>query len=79
MLFNDSDALNKAYEIINKSDNNARISRHFWVQAENQSEDIFCYFVVPEKSNIEYPPGALFPLFKRNGEMTEFVLPIPVS
>jgi hypothetical protein len=77
MLLNDKTALKKAYEIIAKSGKSGTITQYFWVHAEDELDDIFCYFVTLEGSNFEYPPGIEFPLFKRNGESTDFVLPTP--
>ncbi len=77
MLHTDVTALKKAHDLISASGKRAEITQYFWIEAENKEDDIFCYFVLPEGSSIERFPGTEFPLFKRNGEMTDFILPIP--
>ena len=77
MLLTDKEALEKANRIIKESGMNAKVEDYFWVRAEDEGDDIFCYYVLFEGEEIAYPPGLMFPLFKRNGEMSEFILPIP--
>ena len=77
MLLTDTEALEKANEIIKEIDKSAVVADYFWLQAENREDDIFCYYVLVQGDDIPYPPGMSFPLFKRNGDMTDFILPIP--
>lgn len=77
MLLTDETALEKANEIIRQSGEQATVSDWFWLRAEEEKDDIFCYYVLVEGDDIPYPPGMSFPLFKRNGAMTDFILPIP--
>ena len=77
MLLTDKSALEKAREIVSVSGEKADITSFFWVAAEDEKDDIFCYYVTLKGEDFEYPPGVLFPLFKRNGEMTDYILPIP--
>jgi hypothetical protein len=78
MLLTDKMALEKANSIIKESGKKAEIAQHFWIKSDDGSdEDIFCYSVLSKENDFEYPPGILLPLFKRNGEMTDFILPIP--
>ncbi len=77
MLLTDKEALEKAVEIIKESGKNAKVADFFWVRAEEKEEDIFCYYVLFDGEDTPYPPGLMFPLFKRNGEITDFVLTIP--
>lgn len=77
MLLTDETALKKAKEIIRKSGIKASITRTLWVGAEKPEDDIFCYYVLKEGEEFEYPPGTLLPLFKRNGEATDFLISIP--
>ena len=72
MLLTDKTALEKANEIIRKSIKNTTIPKWFWVHAEEEKDDIFCYFVLKEGGQTPWPPGVLTPLFKRNGEITDF-------
>ena len=78
MLLTDKTAIIKANEIIKQSGGKATISDYFWIHAEEKKDDVFCYATKSEDSNTEYPPGFLYPLFKRNGELTDFVMPLPV-
>lgn len=77
MLLTDKEALEKAKSIIKEKNVKDIVTRFFWIKAENEEDDIFCYYVKNEELNEEYLPGMRHPLFKRNGEMTDFLLPIP--
>ena len=78
MLLTERMVLEKAHSIIKESRKNVEMTEHFWIESDNGSdEDIFCYRVISKEDGFEYPPGILLPLFKRNGEITDFNLPIP--
>ena len=48
MLLTDKEALEKANRIIKESGENAKIEDYFWVRAEDEEDDIFCYYVLFE-------------------------------
>jgi hypothetical protein len=77
MLLTDETALEKANEILRESGKEAKVSDWFWLRAEDEKDDIFCYYATVEGEGLPWPPGVEFPLFRRTGEMTDFVLPIP--
>ena len=78
MLLTDKMALEKANTIIKDSGKKAEITQYFWIESDDgREEDIFCYSVLSKENVFEYPPGILLPLFKRNGKMTDFILPYP--
>lgn len=77
MLLTDETALEKANKILKESGKKAKVSEWFWLRAEDEKDDIFCYYASVEGEEPPWPPGVEFPLFRRTGEMTDFKILIP--
>ncbi len=77
MLLDDHRALEKAASIIKACGGNASVTKYFWVRADEEKDDVFCYYTMDTVSGLETWPGMLYPLFKRDGGETDFIFPIP--
>ncbi|MBQ6221637.1 MAG: hypothetical protein IJJ44_03395 [Solobacterium sp.] len=75
MLLNDTQALEKAKLIIKNAGKPAIITEYFWIEDDEGPEgDVFCYYVKFDGSEDVTIPGVDFPLFTRNGEITDLAL-----
>lgn len=77
MLHTDNSAIEYAKAIIKEKGISAIITNWFWLKNEedNEGEDIFCYSLKRNDSS-ESLPGWDAPLFKRNGDLSDFVFPV---
>ena len=75
MLHNDITALNRAKEIIEEQGLDAVVSDWYWIKNDNPSEDIFCYSL-KRKNGSQALPGWDAPLFKRNGDQSDYIFPV---
>lgn len=75
MLLTNSQALEKANGIIRKIDKDSVVTDYFWMDSGDGKEyDIFIYYIKYSDNDDTAIPGFDYPLFLRNGEMTDFAL-----